>query len=311
MGKKIAKQIGHENDFIYVGAGIYLGKVNNYDISIKYDNSSLLYNMNLTVTGPQNIDKLNSKLTKIDKYAIARYKNFNLTITEACNTLKEMPKLINSIMDIIIKYLDDNKYKNICKTCGKENNTSLISIDGTISYACNNCYHKAIKEYQLEINDNKKIKENIFLGLLGSIIGSIPGIIIFFLLSYLKINPSFAALIIMLGSAYGYKWFANSMKEAGLIISLIIGFFSIILANEITNAYTLYIEYNSIYNINLFDAYKAIPYYLSNSASFKTTYMESLIIAIIFGVFGGLSNFGLYRKFTANNKVKKVGAKNE
>lgn len=310
MGKKVAKQLGQNNEFIYVGTGTYLGKVDNYDISIKYDNSSLLYNMNLTVTGPQNIEKLNSKLTKIDKYAIARYKNNNLTITEACDKLKNMPDLINTVLKLLIKYLKDNKYQNVCKTCGKINNTALISIDGVVSYACNTCYNNALKEYQKEINDNKKIKENVLLGALGAIIGSIPGIIIFFLLSYLKINSSFAGLIIMLGSAYGYKWLANSMKEAGLIISLIIGFFSIALANEITNAYTLYIEYNSMYSINLFDAYKAVPYYLNNSVSFKSAYTESLIVAVIFGAFGGLSNIGLYRKFTANNKVKKVGVKN-
>src|SRR5574344_1103716 len=311
MGKKIAELIGQNNEFKYYGSGIYLGKHNNYDINIKYDNSSLLYNMNLTVSGPQNIDKLNTKLAKIDKYAIARFKNKNLTITETCDSLKEMTTLVNKIIDIVIKYLVDNKYKNSCKTCGNANKTSLISIDGTVSYCCNECYNKAVKEYKREIDQNKHLKENILLGFLGSIIGSIPGIIIFFLLSYLKINSSFAALIIMLGSAYGYKWFANSMKTAGLIISLAVGFISIVIANELVNSYIIFIEYNNVYNINLFDAYKAIPYYLNNSTTFKANYMESLIIAIIFGIFGGFSNIGLYRKFTANNKVKKVGVKNE
>src|SRR5574344_2764919 len=96
MGKKIAELIGQNNEFKYYGSGIYLGKHNNYDINIKYDNSSLLYNMNLTVSGPQNIDKLNTKLAKIDKYAIARFKNKNLTITETCDSLKEMPTLVRS-----------------------------------------------------------------------------------------------------------------------------------------------------------------------------------------------------------------------
>ena len=71
-----------------------------------------------------------------------------------------------------------------------------------------------------------------------------------------------------------------------------------------------YVRLMSGYTFSEFDAYKAIPYYVSNSASFRTTYIEDLVIAVIFGIFGGLSNFGLYRKFTANNKVVKVGVKN-
>ena len=310
MYKKLAKEIGNNSGFKYFSPGVFIGKYQNYDINIKYDGASLLFNMNFAVTGKENISKLNEELAKVDKFAVARYKNITLTISEACDSLKNMPHLINQILDIIINFLNRNKYHNVCKHCGENNETSLVSIDGTVNYYCDNCYKKAIKSYQEEIMENKRIKENIILGIIGSIIGSIPGIIIFFVLAYLKINSSFAALIIMLGSAYGYKLFANSMKLFGLIFSLLIGFGAIILANELSCAYILYTEYNNIYNISIFDAYKAIPYYVSNSASFRTTYIEDLVIAVIFGIFGGLSNFGLYRKFTANNKVVKVGVKN-
>lgn len=310
MGRLIAKKIGKNNEFRYFAPGVYIGKYDNYDINIKYDSASLLYNMNFSVSGKQNIDKLNDELSKIDKYAVARYKKNSLTITEACDSMRLMPELVNTILDKIINYLKKNKYLNVCKHCGENNPTNLISLDGNVNYYCDNCFNEAVKSYKKEIVQNKKVKENILLGIIGSIIGSIPGIIIFFGLAYLKINSSFAALIIMLGSAYGYKWFANSMKIFGLIISLIIGFISIIIANELSCAYILYTEYDNIYNINLFDAYKAIPYYVSNSTSFKTTYLEDLIIAIVFGLFGGLSNFGLYRKYTASNKIVKVGVKN-
>jgi hypothetical protein len=311
MGKKIAKLIGKNNEFKYFTPGVYIGKYRDYDITIKFDSASLLYNMSFSVSGNDSIDKLNKNLAKIDKYAVARYKNNNLTISEACDSIKEMPTLINKILDIIIDYLISNKYTNVCSICGKNNETNLISLDGNVTYYCDKCFNLAHKKYQNQIDDNKKIKENVFLGIIGAIIGSIPGIITFFLLSYLKINSSFAALIIMLGSAYGYKWLANSMKTFGLIISLIIGFASIIIANEMCISYSLYLEYSNLYNINVYDAYKAIPYYLSNSASFKSNYIQNLLVAIIFGIFGGLSNFGIYRKYTANNKIIKVGDKNE
>lgn len=120
MYKKLAKQIGKNSNFKYFSPGVFIGKYLNYDINIKYDSASLLYNMNFAVDGKQNIDKLNEKINKIDKYAVARYKNKTLTITEACDSISIMPSLINKIIDIIVEYLA-NKYHNVCKHCGESN----------------------------------------------------------------------------------------------------------------------------------------------------------------------------------------------
>src|SRR5574344_679657 len=310
MGRRIAKLLGEQNEFRYFSPGIYIGKYQNYDFTLKYDNASLIYNIDLSVKGKANIDNLNKLLAKIDLYAIARYKNNNLVITESCDTLKDMPKLANIVIKEIATNLEKNKYQNICHNCSEVAPTNLYDIDGNVAYLCHNCYQLYQNKYQAQLKENKKIKEHIFLGIIGSILGSIPGVIIFFILDYLKLNSSLAALIIMLGSAYGYKWFANSMKLSGLILSLLIGFSAIILANEFSNAYNLYTQFSNIYNINIYDAYKSIPYYFSNSQSFKNSYIESLIIAVVFGLFGSLSNFGLYRKYIVSNKIKKLEVKN-
>lgn len=311
MGKRIAKLIGNGKDFKFYAPTMYVGKHNGYDIIIKYDGASLLYNVYFNVNNINNVDALNKILEKIDKYCVAKNKNNSLIITESCESAKDMAKLANIVLEKTTQYLKKHQCHNLCRGCNKENPTDIVKSDDSITFLCNECYDASLNAYEEQVSKNKKIKENIFMGIIGSIIGSIPGIIIYFILSYLKINSSFAALVIMLGSAYGYKWFAKSMKITGLILSLVIGFISIILANEITNAYILYLQYNKLYKITIFDAYQAIPYYLENSASFKSSYIEDLIIAIIFGLFGSLSNFGLYRKYIAVNRIKKMEVKNE
>ena len=309
MGKKVASEL--KGNFIYCSQGTYVGKYESYDITIKYDSASILYNMYLHINNLKDVSKLNNILNKMDKHCVAKYKNGELTITHACDTVKDLPKLANKVLKETINYLKKNKYKNICCKCGKTNETSLYNYDGNIVLYCDDCYNDILKENELQKKKNKKIKENVFSGIIGSILGCIPGLIIYVLLFYLNINPTLSILIIMLGSAYGYKWFAKGMKTTGLIISLLVGFIFSILANEFNNAYTLYNEYNNLYNINIFDAYKYIPYYLSNSASFKQTYLQSFIITIIFILFGSLSNFGLYRKYIVTNKIKKMEGINE
>ena len=304
MSKKIADLL--KGKFKYCSQGIYVGKYEEYDITIKHDAASILYNMYIHIDNIKDINKLNNILNKIDKHCVAKYKNSELTITHACDSIKDMPKLANKAMKLTTEFLIKNKCKNVCSKCLKNKNTHLYNYDGNIVYYCDDCYKNIIDDNKKQRIKNKKIKENVLLGIIGSILGSIPGLVLYILLFYLNINPYLSILIIMLGSAYGYKWFANCMKTKGLIISLIIGIAFAIFANEINNAYVLYNEYSNLYDINIIDSYKYIPYYLSNSVSFKQTYNQSFAITILFAIFGSLSNFGLYRKYIVVNKIKKM-----
>ncbi len=307
MGKKIAKLLRNgEYKYIY---GTYFGRDNGYDISIRYDYTSLLYNIYFNVKGPSNIDKLNKELAKIDEFAVAKYNDNKLIISEACDNHKQIIELANKVLDITIDYLKKNKYKNICGRCKEHKDTFLVEVEGSIRYACDDCFNELNDNYNKEYEKKKKVNENILLGTLGSIIGCIPGLIIWLIMAYLVINPTVTGLIIMFGSAYFYKWFAKSMKVPGLIISIIIGFIVIIFANEITNAVTLYNEYVNQYNINIIDVYKAMPYYVSNSATIRDTYTQSLLLSLMFGAFGALTNFAVHRTDTANNKIKKLEVK--
>jgi hypothetical protein len=166
MGKKIAKLIGKNNEFKYFTPGVYIGKYRDYDITIKFDSASLLYNMSFSVSGNDSIDKLNKNLAKIDKYAVARYKNNNLTISEACDSIKEMPTLINKILDIIIDYLISNKYTNVCSICGKNNETNLISLDGNVTIIVINVSISPIKNIKNKLTIIKKSKKMFFWVLL-------------------------------------------------------------------------------------------------------------------------------------------------
>ena len=303
MSKRIAKQF--KGNFKST-EGLYVGTYESFDIIIRYDGASQLYNMFFSIKSLDELKDLNKKLQKYDKHCVAKYINNSLTITHACDSRRYLVKQVNEVLEIVVRFLKENKIKNVCRCCKKVKETNLVDFDSNLSFYCEDCFDKTSNEHKKQIEQYKKIKENPFTGIIGAIIGSIPGVILFLILAYLRINSSLAALIIMLGAAYGYKWFAGILKETGLIISLIVGLICILITNEFASAYDLYLEYNNLYNISLFEAYKAIPYYLEHSEVYRQIYYQNLMIAVIFGALGSLSNFGLYRRYIAINKIKKV-----
>ena len=310
MSSRILDELNNVGNFTYLSR-CYFGIIDDYDVIIKYDTASMLYSMQYCVQGKEDINLLNKELAKIDKFAVARYKKTNLIIMEACNNIKEMPEMVSKIAPIISNYLKKNKYKKACFNCNKVAETELVNIDGRLSFYCDNCYKDAEKQFKKDEKSYDKLEERPIKGFLGALIGTIPGIIAYIFLSYFNINQALAALIIMLGSAYGYRWLGKSMKLKGIILSILAGVLATLIANEISFAHKLFANYNNIYDINLFQAYKAIPYYLSNSTAFHKSYMEDLIIALIFAGFGSFSNFSIYRKYIAKNKIGKVGIKND
>ena len=58
----------------YAG-NIYAGNINKFNYLIKYDDTSLVYNLYFNILGKEDIKELNKKLKNIDKEITIIYKN--------------------------------------------------------------------------------------------------------------------------------------------------------------------------------------------------------------------------------------------
>lgn len=305
MNDNLAKQIGDKKSFSFYRPNIIAGKYMGYDCIIKYDSNTLTYNMDIYAKGDKS-DELNKIIKKINKDIVIKDKKNGINIIETCNDKKDLPTLINKIIDVIIDFLKKNKYKAICMRCGLEKPTTLVDYDGLINYCCEDCY-KELEELVGSTNAKKDVKERTGLGIIGMLIGFIPGIILWIILSLLKVDTSIAACAIMLGGAFGYKILAKTIKIKGLIITLVMGFLAIFVMNEVSYVLVVYNKYKEMYLINYWDAYKALPYYFDKIVNLKTNYNHDLLWGNILALFGALGNFGLYYQSQSKAKLRKLG----
>ena len=236
--KKIAKKIG--TDTIYCGSNNFAGSIMDYHFLIKYDSQSSVYTLSFSVELDNDITKLNNNIKKEIKDAIVSYNNKNLNIVGSVTDKKYLPEIINPLLEIIGKYLKDNNALEVCRHCKEVKKTFLVDNDSEISFYCNDCYKVVKKAANYKKEKYNKSKENILLGIIGAIIGTIPGIILWILFGFIGIEPGIAGIAITMGSAVFYKKFAHNIKIPGIIISTVVGLFMVLVAHEINCAIYIY-----------------------------------------------------------------------
>ena len=308
--KNIANEL--KGDAKYCGENIFAGTLNQKHYLLKYDNQSLVFNIyyNVVLTEEETAT-LTKKVKKLNKNIIIKYKNSNLNIVGSCNSKKELSALANPIIEEISTYLSETKKEEVCKHCKQPKKLYLVNNDGEICYLCNDCYNEYLKEAKFKVESSKKSKQNTILGIIGALIGTIPGILSWFFLGFLNIENGLAAIIIAIGASLGFKWLGKNMKTSGMIISIAIALLTIFVAHELNCTYYIYKLYKQDYMISLWDAYKSIPYYLNTISDFKKMFINQLISGYILSIAGIFSAYSLHRQSIYTCDIKKIGGKNE
>lgn len=303
--KKIANKIG--SNTVYCGSNIFAGNLDKYHFLIKYDNQSSVYTLSFSIDVKKDIKKLADSIKKINKDAIISYNNKNLQIVGSVTNKKFLPEIINPLLEVTKKYLDNAEAKEVCRHCKEVKETFLVNNDCEISFFCDDCYNEIKKSINYKKEKYNKLKENIFLGIIGSVIGCIPGILLWILFGFIGIEPGIAGIAITMGSAVFYKKFAHNIKLPGIIISTVIGLFMVFVAHELNSAIYIYNLYKDEYIISLFDAYKAIPYYLKTIKDFPKLFTSGLISGYILSVIGIFTSYSLQRQNANTYEIKKIG----
>jgi len=307
--KKIAKSIGENT--IYCGNNILAGIIKGYHFLIKYDNQSSVYTLTFGLEMKDNISSLSKDIKKEEKDAIISYNNKTLKVVGSVTNKKYLPEIINPIISLISDYLVKKKIKEVCLHCKEEKKVYLVDNDGEINFYCDDCYKASKKASNYKKEKYNKSKENILLGVVGAFIGTIPGIILWLLFAYLNIEPGIAGIAITMGAAVFYKKFARNIKMPGIIISTLIGLFMVLVSHELEASIYIYDLYKDKYIINLFDAYKAIPYYLNTAKDFYKSFTSGLITGYILSIIGVFTSYSLQRQSANTYEIKKIGGLND
>lgn len=127
---------------------------------------------------------------------------------------------------------------------------------------------------------NTESKSNLFLGIIGAIIGATLGSILWIVIGKIGFIAGIAGFIMVIFSMQGYMKLAGSIDKRGQIISICIAMFMIFGAN-----YTLYaLEICNSYNIaDIMGALKRLPRILT-AANLWGSFAKNLIVGYLLSI---------------------------
>ena len=91
-------------------------------------------------------------------------------------------------------------------------------------------------------NDTSK-RENILLGIIGAILGSIPGLIVWLLLSKLGVIAAISGVILIAGTLLGYSFFAKKVSALGFIFCIAVVLFMVFFATKLSWCIEIHSEF--------------------------------------------------------------------
>lgn len=153
----------------------------------------------------------------------------NLTLTK----LDTVYSLFDYLVDLFKKL--NISEQNKCHNCGTNQKINYYNLNDTGIILCNTCFNETENSFRQIESERISVEKNYLTGFLGSIVFSIPGIIVWVLIAvYLERLASGMAFIIAFLGLIGYDYFKGRHGKLTKYIIVLTNIVSILMANVVT-----------------------------------------------------------------------------
>ena len=149
--------------------------------------------------------------------------------------------------------------------------------------------------------------ENVIAGIVGAFLFALVGGLLYFLVYQTGFIAGICGLITVVLSYLGYQLFSGRKGSSkGVIFSVIMSVIVIAVAEYTCLAYIIYNEFESVYNINFFDAMRVTPAFLKQGEILGEVIRDLLIAYAL----GAVASFGTIKTNLAAAKRKNAAVQN-
>lgn len=196
------------------------------------------------------------------------------------NLAKNIPGVVNGVVEPILQYLRTNYYVSGCESCGNTQSVpESYEINGGHHYLCSECA-KEVNAALEENQQNMKTKKSKFIpGLVGAFLGSLIGAVLWIIIYRLGYIAGIAGLVTGVCALKGFELLGGHVDRKGVIGSVIIMLVTIFFANKIAWSWEAYIALKE-YEYTFSDCFRYLGEILEAS-ELTGSYYADLIIGYV------------------------------
>ena len=144
---------------------------------------------------------------------------------------------------------------------------------------------------------------NVIAGIVGALLFSIIGGLLYFGLYQMGIIAGICGLVIFVLANFGYNLFAKGNKNTivGLVVCIIVLILMIVISEYLCISFEIYQAFKEEESITFFDAVRVTPDFLE-IPEVKSAFIKDLAFGLIFGFIASISNITAIVKARKNNQ---------
>lgn len=212
------------------------------------------------------------------------------------NTKGKFVENVRGLAESLHALMEKYKAVSCCEACGKAYAGFYYEQKEPRLY-CGECGKLRQKETEKLREEKKKESSRVLLGILGALIGSLPGaalwagIVIYGLYNGLAGS---AAVVIVTGAVIGYRLLGKKLGRAALISVSLISAAAMFLANHLVFAWLIYDGYAYMFDQTYSMLLRTVVRWMSTNYLFDTfipgvsSYGISLIVGAVLGLITGV-----------------------
>lgn len=315
MIKTELQKVAEELNLTYnVKGKVMFGEYRGFKICVKENLRQMKYFIDFPIKALdlEQTENLNSFIEEL----IRDKDRINKVVYESCClkvevAMKRMAKPnINNVIELVGKISDfakNNNCSSCCEVCGESIKTSVHLINGTVLYACDNCYSQTIKELDKLQESVKQKKGNFLTGIVGALLGSVIGIALWVAVYAFGYIAAICGIVLAVCIIKGYDLFGGKLDAVGIVITVVMTIAMVFVSTYLSYAYDMYSSLKETQDIDLITAVKTAGSIINVMPEIKRAFIGDLVLGYVFTAIGAVSVFiNAYRSSNFKYSAEKI-----
>ena len=219
---------------------------------------------------------------------------------------KNIPEVVNGIVDPVIDYLISYTFTSGCSECGTNmSQIDCYEINGGHYFLCDACKDKIHASLQASQQETQSKKSSLIAGLVGAFLGALIGCIFWVLIYKLGYIAGIAGAVTGICAMKGYTILGGHLDKKGVVGSAIIMLIMIYFANKVAWSWDAYSALKD-YGWSFTECYQNLGYILDETDLVGSYYGELVIGYILTILCSAKSIINAFRESSGSYSIKKI-----